>query len=179
MPINDNILIRQEKPSEFKAIYELVKIAFQTAKVSSGDEQDFVDRLRASGNYIPELALVAEGKNSVLIGHVMLTNGSITCGDNSNHEILILGPLAVAFENRNQGLGAKLVKIVLAKALDMGFTSVLLVGDPAYYERFGFKNLASAFGIKNTNGIPDQYVMAVELVSDALKNIKGSILFPH
>lgn len=52
MPINDNILIRQEKPSEFKAIYELVKIAFQTAKVSSGDEQDFVDRLRAPAEII-------------------------------------------------------------------------------------------------------------------------------
>lgn len=52
--------IRQEREEEFPAIYDLVKVAFQTAKVSSGDEQNFVLRLRAGGNYIPELALVAE-----------------------------------------------------------------------------------------------------------------------
>lgn len=170
------LIIRKETASEFKAIYDLVKTAFQTAKVSSGDEQGFVDRLRASGNYISELALVAE-ENSILIGHVMLTKCFINCSDNSVHEILALAPLAVAFENRNQGIGSKLVKTVFAKAIQIGFSSVFLVGDPAYYSRFGFKKSAD-FGVKNSNGIPDEYVMAVELTSDALKNIRGSILFP-
>jgi predicted N-acetyltransferase YhbS len=54
------LIIRQEKPSGFQEIYDFVKVAFQTAKVANGKEQDFVDKLRVSGNYIPELALVAE-----------------------------------------------------------------------------------------------------------------------
>ena len=44
--------IRQATPEDFDAIYSLVKTAFQTAKVSDGDEQDFVLKLR-KGRYIP------------------------------------------------------------------------------------------------------------------------------
>jgi predicted N-acetyltransferase YhbS len=54
--------IRQEKPSDFRDIYDLVKVGFGTAEVSNGNEQDYVIKLRTSGNYIPELALVAARK---------------------------------------------------------------------------------------------------------------------
>ena len=62
--------IRPESESNFgeREIYELVKVAFQTAKVSNGKEQDFVTQLRNSPDYIPELALVAEG--DIIIGTV-------------------------------------------------------------------------------------------------------------
>ena len=49
-----------------------MKLAFETAHVSNGEEQDFVNQLRAEGNYIPRLALVAE-EDGKLIGHIMLT----------------------------------------------------------------------------------------------------------
>lgn len=39
--------LRSETPQESPAIYELVRIAFQTVKVSSGQEQDFVNELRS------------------------------------------------------------------------------------------------------------------------------------
>jgi len=84
------VIIRQEKPSEFRCIYDLVKTAFQTAKVSEGDEQDYVDKLRAGGSYIPELALVAE-EDTELIGHIMLTKTCITT-ENSQVEALLIAP---------------------------------------------------------------------------------------
>jgi predicted N-acetyltransferase YhbS len=71
------MFIRRETTEEFSRIYDLVKIAFQTAKVTNGKEQDFVNQLRNSGNYIPELALVAE-EDDKLIGHIMLTKTHIT-----------------------------------------------------------------------------------------------------
>ncbi len=52
-------------------IYDLVKVAFQTAKVAKGRGQDYVNDLRISGNYIPELALVAE-EDTGIVGHIML-----------------------------------------------------------------------------------------------------------
>jgi len=73
------LIIRQEKPSDFQNIYDLVKVAFQTAKVANGNEQDHVNKLRASGGYIPDLALVAE-EDSKLVGHIMLTKTYITTG---------------------------------------------------------------------------------------------------
>jgi len=68
----NQLIIRQEKPADFLSVYDLVKVAFQTAKVANGNEQDYVNKLRANANYIPELALVAE-KGAKLIGHIMLT----------------------------------------------------------------------------------------------------------
>ncbi len=59
-------------------------------------------------------------------------------------------------------------------AKEMGYTSVILVGDPAFYHRFGFKAAAN-FGIKHTQNIPDENVMACELVPDALCGISGII----
>ena len=52
--------IRQENEGDFGAIYALVKKAFETAAMSQGDEQDYVDHIRSGDTYIPELSLVAE-----------------------------------------------------------------------------------------------------------------------
>ncbi len=168
------MLLRREKEAEFPAIYDLVKTAFQTAKVSNGDEQNFVNRLRASGNYIPELAFVAEDEGK-LMGHIMLTRTYVetACGQ---QPLLLLAPLAVVLERRSEGLGAQLIKEAFRLAKAQGHTAVVLVGDPAYYSRFGFKP-AIHFGISNTDRIPNENVLACELVPGALQDIQGTISF--
>ncbi len=168
------MLIRRETPGEYSQIYDLVKVAFQTAKVSDGNEQDFVNQLRSSGNYIPELALVAE-ENGKLIGHIMLTK-TFFVNDNQKFEALLLAPISVVLEYRNRGVGSSLIKESFKLARELGFTAVLLVGDPAYYHRFGFKPTID-FGIKNMNNIPDEYVMACELIPDALNGVSRTIEF--
>ena len=165
------MLIRRETPDEFSQIYDLVKVAFQTAKVSNGKEQDFVNQLRSSDNYIPELALVAE-EDDKLIGHIMLTKTYIVNRSN-RFETLLLAPVSVAFGYRNKGVGSGLIREDFKLAAEMGYTSVLLVGDPAYYHRFGFKS-AVDFGIRHTLDIPDENVMACELVPNALHGISGT-----
>lgn len=76
-------IIRQETEQDHPAIYDLIRTAFETAKVSDGDEQDFAVNLRNNSKlYIPELALVAE-EGGKLIGHIMLTNTYITQPDGS------------------------------------------------------------------------------------------------
>jgi len=168
------MIIRQETPQDFAAIYALVKEGFKTAKVSNGKEQDFVNFLRASGNYIPELALLAEDA-AKLIGHIMLTKTSIADGARK-HELLLLAPITVALDHRMKGVGARLMAEVFGRAKNLGHRAVILVGDPAFYTKFGFKPAAD-FGIANTNGIPNQYVLACELTPDALRGANGAITF--
>ena len=168
------MMLRQEKEADFPAIYDLVKTAFQTAKVSNGDEQNFVGRLRASGNYLPGLALVAEDGGK-LIGHIMLTKTSFETAS-GRRPILLLAPLAVVFERRRQGIGAQLVHEACRLAKAQGHTAVILVGDPSYYSRFGFRP-AIHFGIANTDQIPNENVMACELVPEALHGLQGTISF--
>lgn len=168
------ITIRQEKQKDFKQIYHLVKVAFEAAKVSNGKEQDFVNQLRSSVNYIPELALVAEQNNN-LIGHVMLSKNYINY-NNSKSETLLLAPLSVILEHRTQGVGSRLIKVSFELAKGMGYKSVVLVGDPAYYGRFGFRKSVD-FGIRPLQDIPEVYVLACELVPGALNEISGTIDF--
>lgn len=169
-----NLTIRTENEKDFSQIYDFVRIAFETAKVSDGTEQDFVNQLRASGNYIPELALVAEINGSI-VGHIMLTKYVVHDSD-QNHDVLLLAPLAVGLDYRSQGVGSKLVEKSFEIAREMGYSSAIVLGDPAYYHRFGFKTSAD-FLITCVNDIPAQYVQACELVAGSLAHISGTIEF--
>lgn len=170
----DAITLRPERPSDHAEIHAFVKTAFETAKVASGTEQDFVDTLRASPGWLPDLALVAvEGGR--IVGHVVLTRKTIDATSGSR-EVLLLAPLAVALDHRGRGLGARLTRTVLEAARAKGFDAVILVGDPAYYGRFGFRT-STDFGIANTAGIPDVYVLMTELVPGALAGLTGTVDF--
>ncbi len=168
------MIVRQEKTEDFPRIYELVKEGFRTAQVSNGKEQDFVDYLRNGANYIPELALVAED-NGAIVGHIMLTKTQIDAKARKI-ETLLLAPVTVELEHRKKGIGARLIDEAFRLAKNKGYASVVLVGNPAFYGRFGFKCSAD-FGIENANGIPDKYVQSCELVSGSLKSAEGRILF--
>lgn len=166
------LIIRPEKPSEFRLIYDLIKVAFQTAQVSNGDEQNFANRLRAGDGYIPELALIAE-QDGQIVGHIMLTKTYVYSASSTN-EVLLLGPLAVALEHRRRGVGSKLVLESLTLAKNLGYEAVLVVGNPSFYGRFGFAPSVS-FGIVHNPPIPASYVMACELVPQALAGVAGTV----
>jgi predicted N-acetyltransferase YhbS len=164
--------IRQERPEDYKKIYELVKKAFETAAVKDGDEQDYVTELRKSGRYIPELALVA-AEGDLLIGHIMLTETELVSEKDRFRELL-LSPLCVALEYRRRGAGGVLIQESLRLAKEKGYSAVFLCGDPEYYMRHGFRKAAD-FGIINAGEISQEHVMAYELLPGALKNRKGTI----
>lgn len=162
--------IRPERPGEFCFLHNFVKAAFETAKVKDGDEQDFVDRLRIGEGYVPELALVAEVDGRI-VGHIMFTKTYILTGT-SRVEALLLAPLAVQLEHRCRGIGAGLIQEGFRIAKQLGYQSVFVVGDPAYYSRFGFK-ASARFGIHHVPEIPEPYVMAIELTPNALAGLSG------
>lgn len=155
------MLVRPETPEEFPEIRRLVKSAFETARVANGREQDFVDQLRASAAYIPELALAAE-ENGNLVGHLMLTRMDFEADDGKAVRLLLLGPLSVPLEYRNRKVGTNLVREGLRRAMALGFDAVILVGDPGYYHRLGFA-AAAEFGVRHDGAVPGRFVQAIEL----------------
>jgi len=102
----------------------------------------------------------------------MLTETSIANGEGT-HETLFLGPISVLLEHRRRGIGSRLIRESFMLAREMGYTSVVLVGDPAYYHRFGFRSSVD-FGIRHAQEIPPEYVMACELVPGALSGVSGT-----
>ena len=150
----------------------MVRIAFQSAKDADGDEHDYVNRLRESNNYIPELALVTRD-GAKIIGQIILTRMYIH-GKEVEFEALLLSPVCVLMEYRNNGIGSKLIIHSLELAKSMGYKAVFLVGEPDYYSRFGFRTIEH-FKIRDTGNIPVQYTMALELEAGYL-NIAGGVI---
>lgn len=129
--------IRVATPNDYDEIYQVVKEAFKTAQVSDGNEQDFVVALRQKETFIPELELVAVADEKI-VGHVMLSEQEVKAKDGVRN-FLLLAPLSVAFDYRNQGIGGALMEAAFKKAVTMEHHAVFLVGNPDYYARYGFR----------------------------------------
>lgn len=167
-----NFIVRQIIEADYSAVYKLIKTAFETAEHRDGDEQDFAVNLRNGDNYIPELDLVAE-RDGELIGHIMFTKTYVTKPDGGRYNTLMVAPLSVLIEYRNLGVGTALMEEGLRIAKAMGYQSAFLIGDPNYYQRFGYK-LTHLYGI-NHESMPAEYLQVKELSQGALDGVTGLI----
>ncbi|WP_304582113.1 GNAT family N-acetyltransferase [uncultured Alistipes sp.] len=153
-------IVRQETEADYPAVYALIRDAFVTAEHSDGKEHDLVAALRDSRSFVPALSLVAESEGRI-VGHVLFTEVSI-----GNMRSLALAPLAVSLEYRSKGIGAALVTEGHRIARKLGYAYSVVLGDPAYYARFGYRP-ACEFGIRAPFDVCDAYFMALRLRSDA------------
>src|SRR5918998_5499342 len=134
------MLIRREIPSDAATIRAVTAAAFATAPHSapsveadgSPGEATLVGWLRADSSWIPELSMVAWLDGQV-IGHIVCTRAQV-----GGAPALLLGPLSVLPDHQRAGVGSALMHAVLGAADALGESVVALVGDPAYYARFGF-----------------------------------------
>src|SRR5262249_35106423 len=83
-----------------------------------------------------------------------------------------LGPLAVSPPHQRRGIGGALVRAGLEACRHTGFGAAVVLGDPAYYGRFGFVS-ARRFGLSSEYKAPDDAFMAIELHRGALAGAKG------
>lgn len=174
--MNRNLIIRKEIPSDYDRVFELTTKAFETMPFSEGNEDKLVVRLRNASAFIPELSLVAE-LGGQLVGHILFTPLVVDNGQ-EQFQSLVLGPVSVLPEFQKQGIGSQLILAGHQKAKELGFQSVILIGHPEYYPRFGYKP-ASTWGIKTQIPLPsDDVFMAVELVEGGLSGVSGMVIFP-
>ncbi|OFX54855.1 MAG: GNAT family N-acetyltransferase [Bacteroidetes bacterium GWB2_41_8] len=174
--MNQNITIRQETTEDYDRVIELTQEAFETLDISDHTEGQLVERLRKAPTFIPELSLVAE-LDGQLVGHILFTRMQIK-NKRETFDSLVLGPVSVLPEFQKQGIGRQLIVAGHQKARELGFQSVILIGHPEYYPRFGYKT-ASSFGLKVSMELPsDDVFMAAELTENALSGVSGIVVFP-
>jgi len=147
------MIIRDEKPGDGAAIREVIAAAFKPVPYSRQTEVAIYDALRAAGAMT--VALVAE-EDGAVVGHIVLSRVTIggTAGD-----WLGAGPVAVRPDRQRRGIGGALVEAALERARRLGAPGCVLVGDPAFYGRFGF---ATREGLVH-EGVPDQFVLGISL----------------
>ncbi|MCY4153331.1 MAG: N-acetyltransferase [Aestuariivita sp.] len=85
---------------------------------------------------------------------------------------LLLGPIAVHPTRQGEGIGGKLIRLTLKKAESMNWQRVILVGDLAYYRKFGFERLHDVVMPPPTN--PDR-VLGMALTEGAWTGIEGLV----
>ncbi|WDZ52604.1 N-acetyltransferase [Acinetobacter vivianii] len=128
-----NISIRNEQPSDIPNIFKLTQAAFKDIEYSSHTEQFIVNALRDSQQLTVSLVAEYEGQ---IVGHIAFSPVSISDGTTDWYG---LGPVSVQPEFQNQGVGSQLIHIGLDKLKTLKAAGCVLLGDPEYYARFGFK----------------------------------------
>lgn len=143
-------MIRETTPADTAAITSLVTGAF-----GQEGEARLVERLRASDRLTCEL--VAE-EGGAILGHIAFSPVRID-QDGGGGRWWGLAPLAVAPDRQKQGIGAALVRAGLEAAAASGVTLVVVLGEPAYYGRFGFAP-ADRLGLSCIYEVPSDCFMA-------------------
>ncbi|WP_089177373.1 N-acetyltransferase [Bosea sp. AS-1] len=141
--------IRLEQPGDADAIRALTTEAFATAPHSSGTEVAIVDGLRAAGELTLSLVAVEDGE---IVGHVAFSPVTI---DGAERGWFGLGPVSVRPGRQHSGIGSELIREGLRRLRENGAGGCVLLGDPAYYGRFGFANDPALV----LEGVPPEYFM--------------------
>ena len=146
-----NVEIRNETATDADAIDAVTTAAFLAAPHTAHTEQFIVKALREAGRLT--VSLVAEVDGHV-IGHVAVSPVSISDGASDWHG---LGPISVAPTCQGQGVGSRLMREALRVLRESGAAGCVVLGEPAYYGRFGFR---AEPGLVLSN-VPPQYFQAI------------------
>ena len=125
------ITVRPETPDDVRAI-DVVHISAFGGEA----EAQLVSALRASSSYNRELSLVAE-LGGRIVGHILLTRVPLRKGGQEKH-VLALGPMSVVPSQSHRGIGSELIQAGIRLAREKGYGSIVVLGHPEYYSRFGF-----------------------------------------
>ena len=145
------MIIRNETLLDNEAITEVTKAAFQMLAISNQTEHFIIQALRKAK--VLTLSLVAEIGGQV-VGHIAFSPVTISDGSPNWHG---LGPVSVLPQYHKQGIGTSLVNEGLALLKKSGSKGCALVGDPAFYQRFGFKNEPTLI----YENIPQEYFLVL------------------
>ena len=123
--------IRDERAGDEAAIRRVTALAFAGAPHSDGTEAEIVERLREG--HALAVSLVADDEGAI-VGHVAFS--PVTIEESGGW--FGLGPVAVAPVRQHHGIGHALITEGLARLRAQGAKGCVVLGDPAYYARFGF-----------------------------------------
>lgn len=146
--------IRPETPLDADAIRSLTTAAFENAEHSDGNEAAIVDALRSADALSVSLVATMDGE---VVGHVAFSPVTI---EGSDIGWFGLGPVSVLPDRQGKGIGADLIKRGLERLRAIEAKGCVLLGDPDYYRRFGFK----ADQALELAGVPTEYFMSMSLV---------------
>lgn len=129
----ESFRIRTETAEDRNSIAAVHDRAFK-----STGEGRLVRLIRDSDAFVSGLSIVAE-QDGAIVGHALFSKIALV-EEGRDLNSLSLAPVAVLPEMQNRGIGQRLIREGIERARALGFSSILVLGDPAYYSRFGFQH---------------------------------------
>lgn len=163
----EEIEIRESLPSDAASIEKLYPDAFP--------DEDLLPLVRELLGEEPVILSLVGIVDRALVGHVIFTTCSIA---GRADKVSLLGPLAVASSWQRRGIGSALVREGLQRLENAGAIQVYVLGDPAYYERVGFK---PEIGVTPPYPLPEEWRGAWQSVSlhNAGQALHGKLSVPQ
>ncbi|PWI35258.1 GNAT family N-acetyltransferase [Vibrio albus] len=158
------MLIRTEAPADILPVDRLLKSTFPTDA-----EANLVMRLRENGRLT--LSLVACSDEGEVIGYVLFSPVLI---DGEDIGWQGLAPVAVKEECRNQGVAAELIREGFESLRDFGYPACVVLGNPAYYSRFGFED-AAQYKMHCRWDVPAGAFQVIELEKEVFTGKQGLV----
>ena len=178
--MNDNFIIRGERPEEYGAVETLVREAFWNVYRPGCSEHYVIHVLRNDPAFVKELDFVME-QNGQLIGQNLFMKTVIEADDGRTVPVLTMGPIGITPSLKRQGYGKKLLDYSLERAAELGFGAVLFEGNIGFYGHSGF-TYARNFGIRYHDlpeGADDSFFLCRELIPGYLDGITGVYRTPQ
>lgn len=173
-------------PAAFEAAAPLFSIVPETgrhvaardtlldAAMGPGRKRKASEAIRRGRLPAESLAFAAIAADGALVGTVRLWN--IAAGRRNGDDVpaLLLGPLAVDPNVHKAGIGGALMRHVICEAARLGHGAVLLMGDPAYYGRFGFSSAVTA-DLAMPGPFEPHRLLALEIAPAHLAGASGTL----
>ena len=135
--------IRAEQPSDYRQVETIHRNAFWNLYVPGADEHFLAHIIRDHTDFVPELDLVLE-HNAQVIGNIMYTKAKLVDENGNEKTILTFGPVAIDPAFQRQGFGKQLMEVSMKRAAELGYDTIVILGDPDNYVERGFKSCQAA-----------------------------------
>lgn len=166
--------LRTIHPTDYEAVARLIREAFMPTEFGYGNEAELVEKIRQSKEYLPDLELVAI-LDDTIVGYGLLSEVQIV-NEQETTTGLVLAPLATAPNHQKQGVGKQLMLTLEARAKQLGYPFISILGHPEYYAKFGYTP-ATDFNVTAPFDVPVESFMLKPLFSNALDDIHGTIQY--
>jgi putative acetyltransferase len=149
------VIVRRESPGDAEAVRAVHAAAFAVDRGRAEHGQDvpfaevaevrLVDELGADGDLLPRLCLVAATPEApdAVVGSVIVSGGAVVSSGTGTAgaglPMAALGPVGVLPTHQRRRVGTALLHAVLGASDAADVAGVALLGDPAFYGRFGFR----------------------------------------
>ena len=168
-------IFRPETVNDYAAVEFLTREAFWNKYHPGCEEHYLLHILRGSPSVIPELCDVCE-LDGEIVGHICYTHSKVISEGGEVFPVITFSPISVRPDMQGKGVGSQLIRATMQRAAAMGFSGVVITGNPAYYHRFGFRP-ASDYGILYEGGVSFPAFMAAELSPGSLSGVSGCTSF--